>query len=108
MSKSICRNSSEGTDQPKSARVSVALIFLFLLSFNVFGYDKHTLDLQTSSFYTGCIDGWIVSYEAGWYVRPKNKTGKEVFEQLKKTCKKKTEIYRKELLSLEAKDPERF
>jgi hypothetical protein len=53
-------------------------------------------DVQQSSFYTGCIDGWIVTYEAGWYVRPKGMTGHDVFKKLKKDCAKKADLYRKE------------
>lgn len=76
---------------------------LFLLSLAVLAHprqpieDVNLAEVQETSFYTGCIDGWIVAYEQGWYVRPENMTGKQVFKQLKVECTKKAKIYRKEM-----------
>jgi hypothetical protein len=53
-------------------------------------------DVQETSFYTGCIDGWIVAYEQGWYKKPEHMTAQEVFQALKAECNIKSQIYRKE------------
>ena len=78
------------------------LISFFLLtasaaSANTPEQHRELVNAMASSFYTGCIQGFLVSIEQGWYVRPKGKTAKEVVESLKRECHKAQKVYRKEL-----------
>lgn len=54
------------------------------------------LDFQESVHYTGCIDGFLVTIEQKWYVRPKGADPRKIFEALRDECKTKSVLYRLE------------
>jgi hypothetical protein len=58
---------------------------------------KNLRDAMAQSFYTGCIQGFMVTYENGWYKRPEGETAESMFAQIKAQCKKAAISYRKEL-----------
>lgn len=57
---------------------------------------ENTLDIQQTSHYTGCIDGFLALQELGLYKRPDSMTPHQVFKAVKDDCIKKSFIYRKE------------
>ena len=57
-------------------------------------YDQFVVDNKLSSYYSGCIDGFMGVYELGAYERPKEwETAREAFGNIKKMCVFKSYIY---------------
>jgi hypothetical protein len=83
----------------KALKVLIILV-LSLGSSSVFAQSvdrKNLRDAMAQAFYNGCIQGFMVTYENGWYKRPEGETAESMFAQIKAQCKKAAISYRKEL-----------
>lgn len=83
----------------KAIKILIVII-LTLSSLNIFAQPvdrKNLRDAMAQSFYTGCIQGFMVTYENGWYKRPEGQTAESMFGKIKSQCKKAAVEYRKEL-----------
>jgi hypothetical protein len=79
---------------------TLIILVLSLSTLSVFAQpvdQKNLRDAMAQSFYTGCIQGFMVTYENGWYKRPEGETAESMFAQIKAQCKKAAVSYRKEL-----------
>jgi hypothetical protein len=50
-------------------------------------------DRRFSSYYLGCIEGFITTYDLKGYCRPQGMDGQAFFKTLKETCTFKATIY---------------
>jgi len=83
----------------------ISLISILFLSCStskesLFSYNQtQLLDLQESSFVTGCIGGFINLYQLGMY-KPTSPDGHANYEKIKLGCQQQGILYRLELRQL--------